>query len=335
MENKIKKEYLQSYGIYDWQAFAQSDIEIFGFSLDDERYSELGDTEYLNNIYIVGKFIEHFKEFESTKEKYKIGSRNLFDDIKEFFGEKFGIYDFSAPDELPQLIHTCLGNYDKNKKEQITAIKISWKNINTSPKGDTIKQVFDFMEICTPEIPKTYFDNKRLAFTIVFNIDRAERDIGNAGLDWKKIITDNFNQFKDKQIEFRKDSDNVVELLLPLAFFKENFCYNKIEIKLNGSKLRWYIEDDTYEAAYFMYKEYFQRLFYKITGVTTYEWILRALQNNVFDSEDEDLPDMLKDILPELKIWHRKALCHREYKIMKQTLKDELQKILKCECLHR
>lgn len=91
MENKIKKEYLQSYGIYDWQVFALSDIEKFGFSLDDERYSELGDTEYLNNIYIVGKFIEHFKTMYSTQKmricqicskKYylslKYGTKKLF-----------------------------------------------------------------------------------------------------------------------------------------------------------------------------------------------------------------------------------------------------------------
>lgn len=323
MENNIKKEYLHSYGIYDWSAFSRCAIDKFGFFISDAIFDAIKKVEdflvgrkesisYHYNISFVGDFITYYEDFEAARDKYDMGRRNLFDDIKSFFGEKFGIYDFSDTKALPSYINEHL-----SKINEYDVSPIIFENYSTAPTlSMKLYSSFNYI-IQGDSLPKAYFDKRRFAIIIVYDDTYAE-ELSDKESGWKEIINTYFKS--DEKVEFREDSHNVIEFIMPLTNFMDNPPHQKdtIEIYLNGKYLRCCLDDADYARNVIIYNTYkgqFCSLFYTITGLTTYEWVLRGLQHNMFIDYDPNLTrttlepsDIIKKIEPELKIWHRRIL---------------------------
>lgn len=321
----INTELLKSYGIYDGLSFMSTDILTLGFEVKDDVVTILDDFS-LNmrdqyeleffNIFSTRSFFKYYKIIEKKHKELVLDGLDYFEEIKSFYRERFGITE-------------CFDNYEHIVESINKSLTMKYgfcKPITFFDDNYLIKQIFDYIDICIPEIPHVFFDYKNKQFIITFNITNANNWMSSIPFDWKTLLKKYFNVSEDVfreldrgELYFDSNSD-VIQFLMPLDDIRILDC--GINIIFNGKNYLFYWDCDKryFEekiATINMYYYFrFCKTFYLITNKTPYEWVKEQM---CFGEEfiESDLLIQFKYNLPYLKTLHRQILSE-EYKTVQK-----------------
>lgn len=312
IEESVRKamDVLNTYDIFFIEDFYGAEMEQLGIitgSYFDKIHEHFNESELCHEIaketdlseneefliYVNKYFFHYFDVLKKNKDKFIIDGKNYFDFITEQYKNKFFV-DF---DNLKDWLKT----YEELCYENTPIENIFHGTSNLSTEGlNQISNMFDYIDLCSPEIPRFYFNNNIHAIMMSFNIKLANSAINKTDFNWKHFFNLYFNVPESAWRNKENGFDSLIFIYLPGE--EPKISFNGIEYKKN------YIEKDWRYATWFT--EYFElrfhHVFFVVTKKTIYEWYCINKNHHNFTKKEEGYEwNYFEQNLEHLKWLHR------------------------------
>lgn len=300
----LNLEALKSYGFYNGDSFMSNSILDLGFEVKDDEQFEAAESfcnllekenkeRFSVDFFNIRCFLFHYPEIEKATKSSSVKIKTLFESIKNFYKEKFGITEFDY-DGIQDLIFESF-----NSNYHFIDYRFDCYSENEFFKFfQYIEDVVDGQA----SLVNFNFDFNLMQFIMTFKISVAEQDVYPCEINWKSFFMKHFavqeSDFKEEGLD-----SNVIQFYLNLEKLYNN-DYN-IEILFNGKKKK---HTSLLNREINLYQVKFCKIFYNLIKKTPYEWITEERKINDWDSYfDEDSLEIIDSSLPVLESLHKQV----------------------------